>query len=747
MTMQDATAKAIAFNEEVGLGAISKTGALPMGSDGEWLSLAEKKLKKDQSLDYQSLLWELGSEVAENEQLKNGGLNITLEEILLKNMEDWFLKGGGKLNYVIPSVNKDDGFQLLAKEDMQVSEAFVKIPMKLIMCQQTARNVVIPNRGKYLGEELQKTFEKNELWGMAIFLLHEYYKEVAGKGSKWGPFIRTLRMRFLTTSVLQSIKGTIAGHMSAKWTKGSDAFMWWSVGVDGPCSPTTGICKVKPLEKAGDTRFNIHQIRWAYWVVKQNAVKIKQVATGLQFIALIPYYNMVKKNIGAGGGITFDLDGSISLRTGSLQEENEPIEMSPGNMSDSEFFLRYLRTPNVINPDTEIKLSLPGVIPKGSKFHYCVKGTTKEMNSDDCKASYRSESMFWKSKVLTEWRNMMNLPPRLQELRMWATRLHLYGGKEEMALLSNANRAIAGLPLSTDDMPAEEQLMLLGYARDSIEAALIASGKPLNNNGEAAPPPQLYSAPDPEDDWEAQRGMENLALLAVQAQNVISSGNVLLNATEFVLNQTRDFFVHGVLPGAGLDELDHFLLKKIGMLAHCGFENDMKITTYNVTEQLMCAMRVHLMNESEVHVFCPKEARVWEDACVDVEFMNYTAINEHNEMNVINALRGSIHSLLSDYPTTLEEDQLTLIDIQNGDIEYGPIMISAIQLRLREKQVLHSALDFLEDHEVAVNNGTIPFQLELKMQERIAADIRAAAHKAFIEEIQKRALIRPSLGY
>ena len=86
MTMQDATAKAIAFNEEVGLGAISKTGALPMGSDGEWLALAEKKLKKDQSLDYQSLLWELGSEVAENDQLKNGGLNITLEENLLKNM-------------------------------------------------------------------------------------------------------------------------------------------------------------------------------------------------------------------------------------------------------------------------------------------------------------------------------------------------------------------------------------------------------------------------------------------------------------------------------------------------------------------------------------------------------------------------------------------------------------------------------------------------------------------------------------
>lgn len=73
-------------------------------------------------------------------------------------------------------------------------------------------------------------------------------------------------------------------------------------------------------------------------------------------------------------------------------------------------------------------------------------------------------------------------------------------------------------------------------------------------------------APDPEEDHEARRSMENLALLAVQAQNVMSSGNVLLNATQVVLNATRDFFQHGVLPMAGLDALDMFLLKKIGNL-------------------------------------------------------------------------------------------------------------------------------------------------------------------------------------
>ena len=46
--------------------------------------------------------------------------------------------------------------------------------------------------------------------------------------------------------------------------------------------------------------------------------------------------------------------------------------------------------------------------------------------------------------------------------------------------------------------------------------------------------------------------------------NILILGNVMLNATRAVLNRTRDFFLHGVLPDAGLDELDEFLLKKIG---------------------------------------------------------------------------------------------------------------------------------------------------------------------------------------
>lgn len=52
-----------------------------------------------------------------------------------------------------------------------------------------------------------------------------------------------------------------------------------------------------------------------------------------------------------------------------------------------------------------------------------------------------------------------------------------------------------------------------------------------------------------------------------------------------------------VLPKGGLDELDEFLMKKIGLIGHCGFDRDMRIVPGNVTQELLCAMRVHLMDE------------------------------------------------------------------------------------------------------------------------------------------------------
>jgi hypothetical protein len=203
-------------------------------------------------------------------------------------------------------------------------------------------------------------------------------------------------------------------------------------------------------------------------------------------------------------------------------------------------------------------------------------------------------------------------------------------------------------------------------------------------------------------------------------------------------------FVEGVLPNAGLDELDEFLLKKIGMLAHCGFENNMKITYNNITDELMCAMRVHLMNETEMFVFCPKEVRPWEENCHNVEFANFTAITPRNENNVITALRSSLISMLGSYPTTKDEDHEILLDARAGIkfADYGPVTLGAISLRLREKELLHSALEWLDRHQEKVSAGNMTFQLEQKALERAEADKRAEAHRLFIEEVQRQAAVR-----
>jgi hypothetical protein len=738
---QQAQAEAASFGEQIGLGAISKAGALLLGGEGQWLSFAEDKLKKENDLDYQSLLWEMGTSILEKKSVEKGtGINSTMEENLLLNMKEWFIKGGGKLNYVEPHVSTDGTYSLRATEDVEDNEVVVSVPMKLIMCQQTARNILIPNKGRYLGEELTKTFEKNEIWGLSIFLLHEYYKEKNGGGSKWGPFLKTLRMRVLTKESLTEIRGTMAMELNKEWVKSAEALMWFAGSADGPCSPSSGICKTKPKEITGETRFNMHHLRWAYWVVKQNAVRVRHATTGYEFIGLVPFYSMMAKTMDEGGGISFDFDGSINIRSGKAKSAGLPVGLHPGNYSDSEYFLRYMRTPVEWNSNTILKLSLPGTIPKGSKFHYCIKGTEEQMRSDECKGSYRSDVMFWKSKVLGEWRKEMNLPPRMQELRQWATKLHLYGGAEEQKLLSASNRMIAGLPIPVDQMPAEEQLMLMGVARDSKEAALIVQGDQEN-----APPPQLYSAPDPDEDPEAKRYMENLAFLAAQTQAALSSGNVVFNATRAVLNHTKNFFLHGILPMAGLDELDNFLLKKIGMLSHCGFENDMKITTRSVSDQLMCAMRVHLMNETEVGIFCPADAMVWEDACLNIHFANFSAISYENEMSVIKTLRGSMHSMIRAYPTTIEEDQKIISDyedeleLEEKDRSLGEITYHSIRLRKREKELLLGALGFLDEHEERTKNGNITFQIIEAAKERVESTIREEAHKKFVEEVKRRA--------
>ena len=419
------------MNEDIGMGAISKYGGLPMGEEHQWLKFVEDKLKRDNTLHHQKLMSELGSHVLEERQREAGGLNISLEEELQRNLIDWFEAGGGVLKYVSPSITKENGLTLVASEDISTEEAIVTVPLKLTMCRISARNVLIPKKSKYLGAELKKTFERDETWGLSIFVLHEYFKEVAGKGSKWGPYLRTLRMRSLSTPTIQSLEGTRAIELMKQWMKSSDDLRFFSTGSDGPCSPVSGICDQKPLDKMSmNSRFEDEHIRWAYWVVMQNAVTVHQISTGRKFLALIPFLNMVEKRIGSGGGVSFNLDGSITINVGSVHEEGEVVGIQPGNMSDHEFYLRYLSVPKVNNPNNHFSMPLPGALPYGSEYHQCITMTEEEKRKKG-KCRKETSDLMWKMKTLSEWRRVMNLPPRVGELRMWATRLHLYGDDEE----------------------------------------------------------------------------------------------------------------------------------------------------------------------------------------------------------------------------------------------------------------------------------------------------------------------------
>lgn len=227
----------------------------------------------------------------------------------------------------------------------------------------------------------------------------------------------------------------------------------------------------------------------------------------------------------------------------------------------------------------------------------------------------------------------------------------------------------------------------------------------------------------------------------IQVQQVVGTGNLALNATRAVLNKTRDFFQNGVLPQGGLDELDDFLLKKIGMLQHCGTDREMKILHGNISKELLCAMRVHLMNETEMNVFCPADSKVFSQNCLDVEFMNYTAISLTNELNMIDTFQNTLNNLLLSYPSTYEEDRVFLAEKEDDDAEgdFGPAFLGAIRLRMREKELLIATLEYLEDHKNRTLHNEIYFQLNQKLVERAESDLRAQKRADFLKAVKIRA--------
>lgn len=107
-------------------------------------------------------------------------------------------------------------------------------------------------------------------------------------------------------------------------------------------------------------------------------------------------------------------------------------------------------------------------------------------------------------------------------------------------------------------------------------------------------------------------------------------------------------------------------------------------------------------------------------------------------MSVIKAFRGSINGLLDSYPSRIEEDRQSLDDADH----LGPIMIEALKLKVREKEMLLSSLQFLGEYEQDVLGGKVSFQLLMKMKEREESDRREEAHRRFVAEVRAKALER-----
>jgi hypothetical protein len=276
------------------------------------------------------------------------------------------------------------------------------------------------------------------------------------------------------------------------------------------------------------------------------------------------------------------------------------------------------------------------------------------------------------------------------------------------------NINVKGLPLSLDQASVEEQLMLLGYAKTEEEAALIAYGgrKKARDPNKA---PQLYSALDPEEDERAKKAIEEMSDAMMQLQEAVAAAHTDPSVLR-VINQTKDFFLYGIQPKRGLDDVDKLMTRKRTMVEFCGNMTMHYIKPGNITTELMCATRIHIMNETELDVMCPmQDGAFWADEkkCEGGGFDWTLPISIHNENLTINAMEDTVKALQKGYKTTNEEDDNLL---QMSSIT--KVTRSAIAVRKREKELIESVLKYLADRRANLEN--LPHQIEaIREKERL----------------------------
>ncbi len=172
-----------------------------------------------------------------------------------------------------------------------------------------------------------------------------------------------------------------------------------------------------------------------------------------------------------------------------------------------------------------------------------------------------------------------------------------------------------------------------------------------------------------------------MADAVLQLHESIAAGHTD-QAVRTVIEQAQAFLERGEAPPKGLDEIDRLLMRKRFMLKECGAAETHRINWNNISDALKCAIRVTVMNETDVDVLCPKAIGPWNDhKCEESIFNRSLAITWENEQAMIKALRNSIDTLLEGMPHSIDEDESLLLLSSFGEAKR-----SAILLRMREKR-------------------------------------------------------------
>ncbi len=244
--------KSVELVEKVANGALTASGALPTDTH-KWSKLAaagKERVTRRPFYNYwdkEDRVWRLATRQLAEEIARNNTNTTFLkshtkqrrktQSKMDEEMLEWFREGGGKLAYASVSTERSSwrgrrgapkllgrvgaGTQnLVVNEDLSEGDVVLEVPLKLVMNQLTCHRVKT-QRGRYLGELFGGAIAGRYAdWGLAGFLLVELGK---GNSSKWWPFIRTLRMRVMSSEVLSELEGTYTGKLLKELEESSES--------------------------------------------------------------------------------------------------------------------------------------------------------------------------------------------------------------------------------------------------------------------------------------------------------------------------------------------------------------------------------------------------------------------------------------------------------------------------------------------------------------------------------------------